>query len=486
MRTIDLIQPISTKKEEREGGTEEPHGCPKMLRLQNYFSRLKGLKKGLAEVLENRPELSSYVSILRILDYFQYTNPPYVQKQVSEDLGEPQSKISQLVESLEKKGVRIRLDYSHVPLGLRLLVVMFESTKARADRLPLIDWVSTVLRSPKGLIITYRVPATNMQEAVDIIETRAELMSASTGRTRITILRGEDSLLARPSLEYWLYRVFDEHSELEEIDPINAFDLLDDHPRRIDAPDSLDLYEDIEFNLDEPHIGFRDMFDLVLLSYMEASIFHTRSRNLEDLLPKRFGKPRLQVELHESHLRAVARGSKVSMNDLDPEEGNVILCCVAWGSQRELRTLSRDLKKHPYVYTLAKLEEEGLFFTMTIPVAFTNKLAIELRERYGVDIDLSVVTVKDLLLRQGLPYRNYNQLERSWDFRNTVKTVLLNYLRGYVEKRREVHMNIREYVEKAKSSYGEDLLLEAARDLGYESIDELIDEIEKIEVQNRR
>ncbi|MEM4426832.1 MAG: hypothetical protein QXV55_04530, partial [Acidilobaceae archaeon] len=154
-----------------------------MLRLQNYFSRLKGLKKGLAEVLENRPELSSYVSILRILDYFQYTNPPYVQKQVSEDLGEPQSKISQLVESLEKKGVRIRLDYSHVPLGLRLLVVMFESTKARADRLPLIDWVSTVLRSPKGLIITYRVPATNVQEAVDIIETRAELMSASTGRT---------------------------------------------------------------------------------------------------------------------------------------------------------------------------------------------------------------------------------------------------------------------------------------------------------------
>lgn len=451
-----------------------------------YRGELEGLDHEFKEFLTRRLDIASYVSTLRILDYLQYTNPPYVQRKMAVDLSEPQSRISQLVDSLEERGVRVRLDFSHVPLGLKLLIVIVEGARALTNRLPLVDWVSVAYRISRGVLAVYRAPADKASEIIDILRTRTTLIAMSKSSVKAEFFEVEDGLLARPSLEYWLYRVFDEYPGLEKVNPINAFDLLERHPRRIDTSNSLDLEEDIAFYPGEPYIGFRDIYDLVLLSHMERSIFHIKSHNIDEMLLRTFGKPKLQTLAHEKHVASLSRGSRVVTHGTDPQRGVMNLVCIAEGSERAVRELARDLKKHPYAYSLAKLKNVGLFFTMSMPVAYVNRLALEVEDRYGVDVThIYQVSIEDVLLRQTIPFRNYDQANRRWSFDNTVGTVLLNYLRGFVSTKEKIERDVREYIEMAKSSYGEDRVLDAVRELGFDSINDLIDEVERAKRKRR-
>ncbi|MEN3000120.1 MAG: hypothetical protein ABDH61_06085 [Acidilobaceae archaeon] len=411
--------------------------------VEGSWTSFEGLSRTFIEVVsgsEERPQ-SRYAELL---DYVQYHNPPYVQVDMEKELGIPQPSISRFFSVMrERARARVRLDFVHRLIGLRVVAVAYESSWLRS--VPALDWVSSISHTNSGTLIFYRVPEENVEDLREVLKEKAGEPSS------FRVL--DDVVLSKPSIKHYI-------AERESQNPLAALKENENHPQ-VD-PRLLLPYQSETMNL------ARDYVDLYLLMRGEMDAVSALIETWSTLATLNVGRAKRKVLYHLSHIAGAMRGSKVMLYDSSPNS------TLVYASVEGDRRCSKDVIKYfsTYLYTVAHMrEKEGLPIVLfSLPPKYMVRVLSFVKEMCGATkISSHVLPHGGTFFRQMLPIRNYDVNLKRWDFWNAP---LLEALKKDFPK---YQVSDEYFVEVPSEAYLEMLWEEMRREEGEEKRENLRD-----------
>ncbi len=373
-----------------------------------------------------------------LLDSIQYNNPPYIQVDMEKYLGIPQSSISRLLSTLRDQAkVRIRGDYIHRMLDLRVLILSFDD-KWIKNTPPLVDWISSAANTFRGANIIYRVPKDSVE---DTLETLKNILGEPTETLII-----EDALLAKPSIKYYFCEI------KEELNPITAFKYNEKHP---EVPPRLISFAEREGQV------LRDSIDSELIAQFEAHAVYALQVITEQLSKAKVAKPKRKAELHLKHVIPALRGSRVMFLDKD----TLALYMTITTSQNCAAHMARILATYPYAANIGKARDGKLFVVLggVLKARLPDIMSL-IGDMCLVDsIRATVVALDGMTIRQYFPYRNFDSENRRWEFKYAALITLekmssprfMSPDKGYIYE-----WDRNAYIDRLKESMGEDYVKE--------------------------
>ncbi|MEM4429242.1 MAG: hypothetical protein QXJ33_05325 [Acidilobaceae archaeon] len=380
----------------------------------------------------------------QVLDYVQYHNPPYMQATMEKELGVPQPSISRLFSLLsEEASIRTRLDFIHKMIGLIGVVAIYEGKWINTA--PAIDWISSINHTHRGTIIIYRIPPDNLKEL-------KLLLKYKLGKpTELLIF--EDFVLAKPSIEHYFV-------DNNELDPITALKLNEYHPV---IPDRyISLYQGEVRNV------IQDVIDLNILLYGEINSLYMHIRTWGILSSESIGRSRKKAVLHMSHVDPAMRGSRIMF--LSKSEDNILAYIRVKASRECSMNILNILSTYPYATNLLLLEDGSALIMLVMPSNYLTRIIPEIRNMCQVDsIDVYTQTLSGTVLRQYLPFRNYNHVKRRWDFWNASILTIMKIRTQKPRYRAEndpfvMEWDEKKYIEELRNSMGEEYVRKILRE----------------------
>ncbi len=379
----------------------------------------------LAAVSDGRGVSARYA---RLLDYLQYNSPPFNQYRLAEELGIPQPSISRVLARLRSSGTRVRQDIDSNKLGLKTVFVFYEGRLLTA--VPAVDWVASAWWTNNGTLLVYRVPPEYKGGLLDVLSEKLGEPSEVVGA------RG--SFMAKPSIEYYF-------AGAERLDPVSALKALERHPP---LPSRV-----AGFPEGEAVLRHRDPRALELLSYLEHNVLEA-----ERLFTKRWSH-----KLYGYMMRRVSgalRGARAMFLD----RGGVLVFARVESSRACSEHAARILAVYPYATNLFLADDGGLIAVFMMPFAYWNDVLRWLLGLCGgpgaVRFKAHVTSLNGGLVRQYIPWRNYDKSTQRWSFDDAPRLTLVRLARRGAAGTRETsglyEWSVEEYVRRLAETMGAD------------------------------
>jgi hypothetical protein len=390
------------------------------------WGRFVGVDPGfLAAISDGRGVPARYA---RLLDYLQYNNPPFNQYRLAEEFGIPQPCISRVLARLRSSGTRVRQDIDLNKLGLKTVFVFYEGRLLTV--VPAVDWVASAWWASNGTLLVYRVPPEYKGRLLDVLSERLGEPSEVVG------VRG--SFIAKPSIEYYI-------AGAEGLDPVSAVKALERHPP---VPSGV-----AEFPEGEAELRYRDPRALELLSYLEHDVIEARR-----LFARMWG-----LRLYNHMLRRVSgalRGARVMFLD----RGGALVFARVESSRACSEHAARILAVYPYATNLFLADDGGLVAVFMMPFSYWSEVLRWLLGLCGgpgvVRFKAHVTSLNGGLVRQYIPWRNYDKGAHRWSFDDAPKLTLVRLARRGAAGTREAsglyEWGVEEYVRRLAEAMGAD------------------------------
>ncbi|MCX8196338.1 MAG: hypothetical protein N3F67_04595 [Acidilobaceae archaeon] len=366
--------------------------------MRGSGSKFEGILPEFINVLsgsEGKPQ-SRYAELL---DYVQYNNPPYFQTEMEREIGVPQPSISRFFSVLRERAlVRMRLDFIHRMIGLRVVAAVYEGVWLKVA--PLMDWVSSVNNTFQGTIVFYRVPEGNVGDLLELLMERPEKPH------RVFVL--EDHVMAKPSLLHYF-------AERSHQDPLTAFKDNEDHPK-------------VEQRYLRPYLGetmniVKDFVDLYILMRGEIDAVSALMETWGALAAHGIQRARRKVFHHVLHIGAAMRGSKAMI--YDSSEKNALLYLIFTTSEECSRYINGFFSTYLYTVSIMKGKEGVNALLLSLPLKYIVEVTSRVKGMCALDeIKVYSQLHADTVVRQILPIRNYDHLLKKWDFWNASRLEL--------------------------------------------------------------
>ena len=377
----------------------------------------------LAAISDGRGLSARYA---RLLDYLQYNNPPFNQYRLAEELGIPQPCISRVLARLRGGGARVMQDIDLNKLGLKTVFVFYEGRLLTA--VPALDWVASAWWAGSGTLLVYRVPPEHEGRLLDVLSEKLGEPGEVVG------VRG--SFIAKPSIEYYI-------AGAEGLDPVSAVKALEKHPP---VPSRV-----VGFPEGEAELRYRDPRALELLSYLEHDVVEARR-----LFARRWG-----LRLYNHMIRRVSgalRGARAMFLD----RGGALVFARVESSRACSEHAARILAVYPYATNLFLADDGGLIAVFMMPFVYWNSVLRWLLGLCGgpgaVRFKAHVTSLNGGLLRQYIPWRNYDKDAHRWSFDDAPRLALVRLARRGAAGAREAsglyEWSVEEYVRRLAEAMG--------------------------------
>jgi DNA-binding Lrp family transcriptional regulator len=388
--------------------------------------RFVGVDPGfLATISDGRGVPARYA---RLLDYLQYNNPPFNQYRLAEELGIPQPSISRVLARLRSRGVRVRQDIDLNKLGLKTVFAFYEGRLLTA--VPAVDWVASAWWVNNGTLLVYRVPPEHKGRLLDVLSEKLGEPSEVVGV--------RSSFLAKPSIEHYF-------AGAEELDPVSAVKALEKHPP---VPSRV-----VGFPEGEAELRYREPRALELLSYLEHDVIEA----------KRLFARRWSLKLYNFMMRRVSgalRGARVMFLD----RGGALVFARVESSRACSEHVARILAVYPYATNLFLADDGDLIAVFMMPFGYWNNVLrwlLGLCDGPGATrFKIHVTSLSGGLVRQYIPWRNYDKSAQRWSFDDAPKLTLVRLARRGVAGSREAsglyEWSVEEYVRRLAETMGAD------------------------------
>jgi DNA-binding Lrp family transcriptional regulator len=396
--------------------------------LEKLKAKFVGVNPKFLECISDGVRISERYA--RLLDYVQYNNPPFNQHRIEDELGIPQPSVSRALKKLREEGeTRVRQDIDLNRIALKTLFVFYEGILLPV--IPAVDWVASGWWTNNGTLLIYRVPPEYEGKLVDAISEKLGEPSEVIGV--------KSSFLAKPSIEYYFVR----EEEDWELNPVKAIEMLDKHPP---VPKNV-----IGFTESEMTLEFKDPRALELLAYLEYDIVEARNT-----YSKKYSLKLYNVMVNR--VSRILRGARVMF--LDKE--NTIIFAKIESSRACSEHIAKMLAVYPYVTNIALTDEDHLMIAFTMPFKYWGsvmKWILSLCGQGTVGFKAHVTTLNGSLIRQYIPWRNYNNDKHYWGFEEVVKLELVRVVRGAqrpLKALRLYEMDVRDYLKHLVDVMGVD------------------------------
>ncbi len=400
-------------------------------RLEQFKAKFVGINPKFLESISDNSWVSERYA--RLIDYIQYNNPPFNQHRMEEELGIPQPSISRTLKKVRVEGdTRIRQDINLNKVALKTLFVFYEGILLPV--VPAVDWIASGWWTSSGTLLIYRVPPEYKDKLVNMI---ADKIGQPT-----EVVGVKSTFIAKPSVEYY----FIGNSEL---DPVKAIGMLEKHPH---VPKRV-----VGFTDDEITLEFKDPRALELLQYLEHDVIEARK-----VYSKKWGLK--MYNIMANRVSRILRGARAMF--LDKE--NVMIFARLDSSRKCSEHVAEILAVYPYVTNIILTDENNLMLVFSMPFKYWGSVMKWLLELCGpgtVRFRAYISVLSGSIIRQYLPWMNFNNERGYWGFDEAVKLTLVRLVRGAKSPEEafklyelDVDDYVRELVETMGADYAINLL----------------------------
>ncbi len=421
-------------------------------RTEYYRARFVGVNPKFLDCISDGIKVSERYA--KLLDYIQYNNPPFNQHRMEEELGIPQPSISRTLSKIRDEGdTRIRQDIDMNKLALKTLFIFYEGILLPV--IPAVDWISSGWWTNNGTLLIYRIPPEYEGKLINIITEKLGEPSEVIGV--------KSAFLAKPSIEYYLVR-------MENLDPVTAIKALEKHPpipRRM-----------IEFPDNEITLKYKDPRALELLSYLEYDVVEARKIFTE----------RWSLKLYNliiNRISSILRGAKVMFLDKD-ERVNVLIFTKIESNKSCNEHIAKIMATYPYATNIALTDRSDLIVTFTMPFKYWGSVMKWLLDLCGpgtITFKTHIAVLSGALIRQAIPWMNFNNELHYWSFDETPKLMLTRLVRrakNPVEALRLYEWDVEKYVEKLMETMGADYITNLLPQLPFDVRQAVVDALNNL------
>jgi DNA-binding Lrp family transcriptional regulator len=399
--------------------------------LEKLKAKFVGVNPKFVECISDGVRISERYA--KLLDYVQYNNPPFNQHRIEDELGIPQPSVSRALKKLREEGeTRVRQDIDLNRIALKTLFVFYEGILLPV--IPAVDWVASGWWTNNGTLLVYRVPPEYERKLVDAISEKLGEPSEVIGV--------KSYFLAKPSIEYYFARE-EVREEDWELNPVKAIEMLDKHPP---VPKNV-----VGFTGSDMTLEFKDPRALELLAYLEYDVVEARN-----IYSKKYSLKLYNVMVNR--ISRILRGARVMF--LDKE--NVVIFAKIESSRACSEHIAKTLAVYPYAVNILLTDEDGLIIVLSMPFKYWGsvmKWILSLCGQGTVGFEAHVTTLNGSLIRQYIPWRNYNNDKHYWGFEEVVKLELVRVVRGAqrpLKALRLYEMDVRDYLKHLVDVMGVD------------------------------
>jgi hypothetical protein len=212
--------------------------------------------------------------------------------------------------------------------------------------------------------------------------------------------------IAKPSIEHYLVKT-------EKLDPITAIEALEKHPP---VPSKMIEFPDTEITL-----RYKDPKALELLSYLEYDVVEARK-----IYTERWGFKMYNLMINR--VSRILRGARVMFLD---KEGTLIFTRIE-SSRACSQHIAKTLATYPYVTNIYLTDEDNLIAAFVMPFKYWNNIMtwlIDLCSSRTIRFKTYITVLSGGLIRQYIPWRNYNIDTHYWGFDEVAKLELVRLVR---------------------------------------------------------
>jgi DNA-binding Lrp family transcriptional regulator len=397
-------------------------------RLERLKDRFVGINPKFVDSISDGLNVS--VRYAKLLDYIQYNNPPFNQHKIEDELGIPQPSISRTLTKIRNEGdTRIRQDIDMNKLALKTLFIFYEGILLPV--IPAVDWISSGWWTSNGTLLIYRVPPEYKDKLLNMITEKLGEPSEVVGV--------KSMFIAKPSIEHYLVKT-------EKLDPITAIEALEKHPP---IPSKMIEFPDTEITL-----RYKDPKALELLSYLEYDVVEARK-----IYAERWGFKMYNLMINR--VSRILRGARVMF--LDKE--NALIFAKIESSRACSEHIAKTLAIYPYVTNIALTDEDNLIAIFTMPFNYWNNIMTWLLDLCGsrtIRFKTYIAVLSGSLIRQTIPWRNYNNDTHYWGFDDVAKLELVRLVRrakSTTEAFKLYEWDVNEYTRRLIETMGVDYVI---------------------------